>query len=83
MFVDAKASEAENFNVTHDATYENDEIALTKGVEANTETEAALYKYANENMDFVYRPFKFIFVNQYPRTKVGKIDYRALELPCE
>ena len=58
-------------------------VILAKGVEANTETEAALYKYANENMDFVYRPFKFIFVNQYPRTKVGKIDYRALELPCE
>jgi long-chain acyl-CoA synthetase len=56
-------------------------VILAKGVEANTETEAALYKYANENMDFVYRPFKIIFVNQYPRTKVGKINYRALELP--
>ena len=58
-------------------------VILAKGVEANTETEAALYKYANENMDFVYRPFKFIFVNQYPRTKVGKIDYRALELSSQ
>ena len=35
LFVDANSSEAESFNVTHDATYENDEIALTKGVEAN------------------------------------------------
>ena len=35
LFVDANSSEAESFNVTHDATYENNEIALTKGVEAN------------------------------------------------
>lgn len=54
-------------------------VVLSKGVEPNKETEKALRKYAEENMEFVYRPVKYIFVHSFPHTKVGKVDYRALE----
>ena len=54
-------------------------VILSKGVVANEEIEKALFRFANENMEYVYRPVKYYFVEEYPRTKVGKIDYRALE----
>ena len=54
-------------------------IILAKGVVANEETRRTLFKFANENMEQVYRPVKFYFVEEYPRTKVGKINYRELE----
>lgn len=54
-------------------------IILSKGVEANRETEKALRKYADENMEDIYRPARYFFVDSFPHTKVGKIDYRTLE----
>ena len=41
--------------------------------------EAALSEYAEQNLEPVCRPSKYFFVPKYPLTKVGKVDYRALE----
>ena len=41
--------------------------------------EFALREFANQNLEQVYRPKKYFFVSKYPLTKVGKVDYRALE----
>ena len=41
--------------------------------------EAALSEYAEQNLEPVCRPRKYFFVSKYPLTKVGKVDYRALE----
>ena len=54
-------------------------VVLSKGVEAGKETENNLRKYADDNMEFVYRPARYFFVDSFPHTKVGKVDYRALE----
>ena len=54
-------------------------IILSKGVEASNEVEKALHKYADENMEEIYRPVKYFFIGSFPHTKIGKIDYRSLE----
>ena len=54
-------------------------VILPKGVQADQETEEALKKYAEDNMEFVYRPVRYFFVDSFPQTKVGKVDYRKLE----
>jgi len=41
--------------------------------------EFALREFANQNLEQVYLPKKYFFVSKYPLTKVGKVDYRALE----
>ena len=32
-----------------------------------------------QNLDMHHQPFKFVQVSEFPTTKVGKIDYKALE----
>lgn len=54
-------------------------IILSKGVEADKETEKVLQKYADENLESIYRPVRYFFMDSFPHTKVGKIDYRTLE----
>ena len=41
--------------------------------------EADIRRYCEENLDGGYRPKKYIFVDKFPLTKIGKVDYRALE----
>ena len=41
--------------------------------------ETALSEYAEQNLEPICRPRKYFFVPKYPLTKVGKVDYRALE----
>lgn len=36
-------------------------------------------KYADENLDEEYRPIDYIVVDEFPLTKVGKVDYIELE----
>lgn len=38
-----------------------------------------LKEYCEQNLEDVYRPIEFYFVTKFPLTKVGKVDYRALE----
>ena len=54
-------------------------VILSKGVVADKEAEKALRKYADENLEDIYRPVRYFFVDSFPHTKVGKIDYRSLE----
>lgn len=53
-------------------------IILKNGIDPNT-TEEYLRAYSEKNLNDVYRPIKFIFVEKFPLTKVGKVDYKALE----
>ncbi len=39
--------------------------------------------YVPENLEPVYCPVTYHFVNKFPLTKVGKVDYRALEQKAE
>ncbi len=45
--------------------------------------EATLTAYSQEHLSAPYRPVKYIFVDHFPLTKIGKIDYRALEKEAE
>ncbi len=54
-------------------------VILSKEVCPNEETESILKQYIDEHLDILYRPVRLYFVNQFPHTKVGKVDYRALE----
>ncbi len=49
----------------------------------NNLVEKDLIKYCEEKLDDIFRPVKYFFVNEFPLTKVGKIDYRALEMKAE
>lgn len=41
--------------------------------------ETSIRSYANENLEFLYRPVEYHFTDKYPLTKVGKVDYKAME----
>ncbi|MBQ7671254.1 MAG: acyl--CoA ligase [Clostridia bacterium] len=47
------------------------------------ELEQSLIGFANEKLDQLYRPVRYYFLSKFPLTKVGKIDYRALEKQAE
>ena len=42
------------------------------------ELESELKQFCADNLQEVYRPIKYIFVEKFPLTKVGKVDYRTL-----
>lgn len=54
-------------------------IVLTEGIEPTSKLIKELELFAEENLESVYRPVKYIFKEKYPLTKVGKVDYKALE----
>lgn len=41
--------------------------------------EAEVRAYAIQHFADGYRPIKYIFVDKFPLTKMGKVDYRTLE----
>jgi len=45
--------------------------------------ESELGALCKSNLEDVYRPIRYIFVDSFPRTKVGKVDYLALEKEAE
>lgn len=45
----------------------------------NTQVEAEMRDYAATKLTEYMRPVMYVFVNEFPRTSVGKIDYRKLE----
>ena len=49
--------------------------------DVNTENEFKAY--AEKNLPDGYKPVKYIFVDRFPLTKVGKVDYLALEKDVE
>ena len=45
--------------------------------------ESELITLCKNTLEDVYRPARYIFVDSFPRTKVGKVDYLALEKEAE
>ena len=58
-------------------------IILKKEYHVDGDLEKELISYAETNLQDGYRPRKYIFVDKFPLTKVGKIDYLALERDVE
>lgn len=53
-------------------------VVLKQEYEAQ-EIESELKSFCEGNLPTVYQPVRYIFVDKFPLTKVGKVDYRALE----
>lgn len=49
----------------------------------SADNEKSLREHCNKSLPDVYRPVKYFFVKEFPHTKVGKVDYRALEREAE
>ncbi|MBD5537995.1 MAG: acyl--CoA ligase [Lachnospiraceae bacterium] len=58
-------------------------IILKKDLPHDVNTENELKEYAEKNLQDGYKPIKYIFVDRFPLTKVGKVDYLALEKKAE
>lgn len=54
-------------------------IVLKNGIVETDELRTDIIDYCNNNLDYIYQPKKFIFIQHFPLTKVGKIDYQLLE----
>jgi long-chain acyl-CoA synthetase len=54
-------------------------VVLAEGVEAGTDTMSKLRSYCRTQIARYALPREYEFVESLPRTKVAKIDYRALE----
>ena len=54
-------------------------IILKKDVSHEVNIENELSAYAEKNLQDGYKPIKYIFVDRFPLTKVGKVDYLKLE----
>ena len=54
-------------------------IILKKEFCSSQDIEAEFVAYAEEQLGDGYRPVKYYFVDKFPLTKIGKVDYRALE----
>lgn len=54
-------------------------IVLKNGIVETDELRTDIIDYCNNNLDYIYQPKKFIFIQRFPLTKVGKIDYQLLE----
>ena len=58
-------------------------IILREGVVLKSDLENKLHSYSEENLPREYRPVRYLFVDKFPLTKVGKVDYLALEKEAE
>ena len=58
-------------------------VVLKKGAPDHAVSESELTEYVEEMLDPIYRPIRYYFVDSFPLTKVGKVDYRALEQEAE
>lgn len=54
-------------------------IILKEKYKDEDNIEAELFNYCNKKLPHVYRPIRYIFVEKFPLTKVGKVDYIRLE----
>ena len=50
---------------------------ILKGNAADSQAEVQAY--GAEHLSGGYRPVKYYFVDKFPLTKIGKVDYRTLE----
>ena len=54
-------------------------VILKEGFLPTPDLEAEFVTYGQENLADSHRPVKYIFVDKFPLTKLGKVDYRTLE----
>ena len=54
-------------------------VVLKGEYQPDQKTELELKTFCEENLQSVYRPVRYMFVDKFPLTKVGKVDYRMLE----
>ena len=54
-------------------------VILKKEYRSSKKYEEEFIKYAEENLTGGYRPVKYFFVESFPLTKIGKVDYKELE----
>ena len=64
-----------------DNTLVNDLIAFAVREDSVSETfaQGELRKFAEEHFESYERPVQYVFLNQLPRTTIGKVDYMTLE----
>lgn len=53
-------------------------VILKKEYKPDQTTEFELKAFCEKNLPTVYRPIRYIFTEEFPLTKVGKVDYLAL-----
>lgn len=58
-------------------------IILKKDLPHDVNIENEFKAYAEKNLQDGYKPVKYIFVDKFPLTKVGKVDYLVLEKEAE
>ena len=56
---------------------------VLKNTTSKADAEKNLKEYCEKNLHDVYRPKHLIFTDKFPLTKVGKVDYKALEDQAE
>ena len=54
-------------------------IVLKQGVEPSEETKASISSFVKKNVSSYAKPREYEFVDSLPKTKLAKVDYRALE----
>ena len=54
-------------------------IILKEEYSYSNDIEKELQEYVSQHLDDGYRPVKYIFSDKFPLTKIGKVDYHALE----
>ena len=66
----------------HDDSDEKAGVAIIKNMEckkSDCQLKAELEEFAETKLTEYMKPVKYIFLSEFPRTKVGKIDYKELE----
>lgn len=58
-------------------------IVVSKGIEAGSNLEGQIRAYAEEELPQSHWPVQYIFLNKFPLTKAGKINYLELEANAE
>ena len=58
-------------------------VIMKDGVELNDKIITEIMNTCKENLDLHHQPFKFAEIDEFPTTKLGKTDYKALEKMAE
>lgn len=54
-------------------------VILKKNIDSDSDMETEFINYGKQNLTEDHRPIKYIFMDQFPLTQIGKVDYRKLE----
>jgi acetyl-CoA synthetase len=54
-------------------------VILKQGVKLTDNLKNDIKIYCESNLEEIYQPQEFVFVDSFPLTKIGKVDYNKLE----